>query len=80
MELNIEWLKCPHGREVRSGCPECDKLKNDVLNAVRQVELNPRVPIYRGCNSNGACFCSGRCREIIGYRDRLPFEPNSTTI
>lgn len=31
---------------------------------------NNLVPIYRGCN-NSTCFCSGACKEIIGYRDKL---------
>lgn len=26
-------------------------------------------PIYRGC-LNQQCFCSGKCKEIIGYRHK----------
>jgi hypothetical protein len=26
------------------------------------------VPVYRGC-SNNECFCTGKCREIIGYEE-----------
>jgi hypothetical protein len=34
-----------------------------------------KVPIYKGCPvKNGGCFCSGLCKEIIGYRDKLPNE------
>lgn len=32
-----------------------------------------RVPIKRGC-PNKQCFCTGRCNEVIGYRDRIPGE------
>lgn len=28
-----------------------------------------KIPIYRGC-ANTQCFCTGSCKEIIGYRDR----------
>jgi len=26
-----------------------------------------KKPIYRGC-SNERCFCSGKCKDIIGYK------------
>lgn len=32
-----------------------------------------KVPIYKGC-PNEQCFCTGACRKIIGYRDKLPKE------
>lgn len=32
-----------------------------------------KVPIYRGCQ-NEVCYCTGACKEIIGYRDRVPGE------
>lgn len=32
-----------------------------------------RVPIKRGC-PNKECFCTGRCNEVIGYRDKIPGE------
>ena len=36
---------------------------------------NNKVPIYKGCpNKNNQCFCTGVCKEIIGYRDKLPNE------
>lgn len=29
-----------------------------------------RKPIYRGCpNGPGSCFCTGVCREVIGYEE-----------
>ena len=36
-------------------------------------DINSKVPIRRGC-PNSSCFCTGACREIIGWRDRLPEE------
>lgn len=35
--------------------------------------LSKKVPIYRGC-PNQECFCTGACREIVGFRDKLPNE------
>jgi len=37
---------------------------------IDKKDLNTRstlVPIRRGCFSNEACACSGRCQEIIGH-------------
>lgn len=28
-----------------------------------------KEPIYRGCKAE-ICFCTGKCREIIGYTER----------
>lgn len=25
------------------------------------------VPIYDKCSANGPCFCTGKCRQIVGY-------------
>lgn len=36
-------------------------------------DLSRKVPIYRGC-PNQECFCTGACKEIIRYRDKLPNE------
>lgn len=36
-------------------------------------ETLKKVPIYKGCK-NLQCYCTGSCREIIGYRDKLPNE------
>ncbi len=37
-----------------------------------------KVPILKGCfaSKNGGCFCSGDCKEIIGWRDKTPEELN----
>ncbi len=39
----------------------------------KDVRTNTKVPIKRGC-SNKECFCTGKCNEIIGWRDKLPNE------
>jgi hypothetical protein len=71
--LNIEYLKCHHGVDKRFHCQECDDEKNRFFNAISVADKEPpkRIPIYRGCGANGPCFCSGRCREVIGYRDPI---------
>jgi hypothetical protein len=44
-----------------------DRLKNEVS------KFNAKVPIYRGC-PNTTCFCTGYCKEIIGWRDKIDGE------
>ena len=39
----------------------------------KDVRTNTKVPIKRGC-PNKQCFCTGKCNEIIGWRDKLPNE------
>ena len=39
----------------------------------KDVRTNTKVPIKRGC-PNKECFCTGKCNEIIGWRDKLPNE------
>ena len=39
----------------------------------KDVRTNTKLPIKRGC-SNMECFCTGKCNEIIGWRDKLPNE------
>lgn len=29
-----------------------------------------KTPIYKGCD-NKQCFCTGACKEIIGYVDKI---------
>ena len=36
----------------------------------KDVRTNTKVPIKRGC-PNKECFCTGKCNEIIGWRDKL---------
>lgn len=32
-----------------------------------------KVPILKGCG-NRQCFCTGACKEVVGYRDKTPEE------
>lgn len=52
-------------------------LKPEVYKEMRSVKKSKpsveRVPILRGCK-NSACFCTGRCHDVIGYREKLPGE------
>lgn len=49
--------------------------KNYGYNAIKKEEIidnkfkknKPKEPILRGCK-NECCFCSGACREIIGWK------------
>ncbi len=36
----------------------------------KDLITNAKVSIKRGC-LNKECFCTGRCNEIIGWRDKL---------
>jgi hypothetical protein len=42
----------------------------------KDVTNDRKVPIKRGCPAaqQGGCFCTGKCKEIIGFRDKLPNE------
>lgn len=35
--------------------------------------LKDKIPVLRGCE-NQVCYCTGKCQEVVGYRDRLPGE------
>lgn len=69
----VEWIKCHHGFELRKGrCPLCEKERNDFLTQLFREKPGTtpaRIPIRRGCRNQGGCFCSGSCKEIVGYRD-----------
>ncbi len=74
MEIKIDWLKCHHGYELRNGrCPQCEAEKQNLFKQFIKGKDEPptKIPIYRGCNAKDGCFCSGHCREIIGYREPL---------
>lgn len=74
--LNIEWVKCHHGIEKRAGCPLCEKEKSEWFRKLSDDSKKKptRVPIYRGCSAREGCFCSGKCKEIVGYRDPINIE------
>ena len=38
------------------------------IKQIKQDQAN-KMPIYRGCK-NDVCFCTGKCREIIGCKDK----------
>lgn len=38
--------------------------------------LKDKIPVRRGCE-NTQCYCTGKCQEVVGYRDRLPGEVGS---
>lgn len=40
----------------------------------KDIVSNTKVPIKKGCPNDGQCFCTGKCNEIIGWRDKLPNE------
>jgi hypothetical protein len=52
------------------------KNENDLLEAFKNAfvkttkELDNKVPVRKGCK-NEQCFCTGKCNEIIGWRDKL---------
>jgi hypothetical protein len=49
-----------------------DMQLNSYLNQAA-AHANTKVPIYKGC-PNKSCFCTGACRQILGYRDKVPGE------
>ncbi len=77
------YLKCVHGNLIGSfmPCKDCEERKQENLNLLSGVhnsisdsmrQLHPKkgtkIPVYRGCsNFGGACYCTGKCKEIIGY-------------
>lgn len=71
-ELETE---CRHKRplSIIDPCPDCKKeqegAKGLVYEAIEKQKEDKRIPIYRGCQAQGGCFCSGKCKEIIGYED-----------
>ena len=43
-----------------------------IYNAIKE-QTKGKVAIRKGC-PNQQCFCTGKCQEIIGWRDKLPNE------
>lgn len=48
-----------------------DQYTNQIKKEVHK--FNEKVPIYKGC-PNDMCFCTGDCKEIIGWRDKIAGE------
>lgn len=40
----------------------------NILSEFIKLKEN-KEPIRRGC-TNGTCFCTGKCQEIIGWREK----------
>lgn len=70
--MKTTYLKCHHGNEIRFGCRDCQQEKQlffeGIVNHTLGEPKETKIPIYRGCN-NKVCFCTGTCKEIIGYRE-----------
>lgn len=46
-----------------------DKYK-EIIDKVAEKMQNIE-PIYKGCSHGGPCFCTGKCQEVIGERDKI---------
>jgi hypothetical protein len=46
-------------------------LQYDVMKVIAD-QYATKEPIRKGCGIEGGCFCTGRCQEIIGWRDKEP--------
>jgi len=69
--MKTTYLKCAHGNLLISivPCKKCEEEKISLFNGIiTDKKENKRIPIYRGC-SNSSCFCTGRCKEIVGYNE-----------
>jgi len=51
-------------------------ITQDLLNKLTSGE---KIPVERGCDSKDGCFCTGRCREIIGWYINGKFVKNNIT-
>ncbi len=48
------------------------KIDDETLREISK-KLETQEPIYQGC-SNEQCFCTGKCREVIGYKNKVTGE------
>lgn len=65
----------PKLSKLRKEITEIKNYNNDLTNSQynhseKDTLTNGKVAIKRGC-PNKECFCTGKCNEIIGYRDKL---------
>ena len=76
--MKTTYLKCIHGNDKRFGCQQCEADKQLYFGGIGYAAKNKfdkpketKIPIYRGCGvgDGGQCFCTGRCKEIIGYHE-----------
>ena len=69
MKLENENIKQPLNQQLGIGA-----VSGSPYNySEKDLRTNTKVPIKRGC-PNKECFCTGKCNEIIGWRDKLPNE------
>lgn len=68
--MKTTYLKCHHGNELRLGCNKCEQEKANIYNFIssNKKEQDKKTPIFRGCK-NQTCFCTGKCKEVIGYME-----------
>ena len=71
--MKVTYIKCHHGNLIKD-CRECEEEKQEakskIFEAAKVKEKSVRIPITRGCpntTNGGACFCTGKCQEVIGY-------------
>lgn len=48
-------------------------MRNKFDHKPPKIGKEGQIPIRRGC-PNKQCFCTGKCEEIIAWRDPLPHE------
>ena len=68
--MGTTYIKCHHGN-LKKDCMQCEKEKRDtnIYDFVKKtLTEDKRTPILRGCQ-NEICFCTGKCKEIIGYQE-----------
>ncbi len=48
------------------------------LQDLERINSQTGIPVERGCQASkqGGCFCTGKCREIVGYYKNGIFEPS----
>ena len=51
------------------------QIYNKFIEKIKK-QFDNKIPIRRGCTAaeHGGCFCTDKCKEIIGYRDKHPLE------
>lgn len=73
--------KCPacNGKRIINDLtgkpPIDDTIETSDINEVtywggldKKYDINNKKPILRGCK-NKQCFCTGKCKEIVGYEE-----------
>ena len=67
---------------IATKCNRCGMIgtchcNGNVFKTIQEnnVLINAPKPIYKGCRVIGQCFCSGECKEIIGYEDDTLINP-----